>query len=349
MNNINCQLITIAREAAGFTQRELSDSIGVEQATISKIENGIIKSASDEIIQKIAYVLDYPETFFYQNWMPVRVEGHYRRKMAMTVKTLKEIKAKMTLAERHLTLLCESVELPTPNYPKWNVEIDGSPILCAKHLREYWKIPKGRITNLTEILEDNGFVIIELDLGEIDGFSALSENNTPIIFINKNMPGDRFRMTAAHEAIHFVMHNGQIISEDRNIETEAKQGAGELLLPLNDVQSQLGKLTLDKLADLKMYWRVSMQAILVKAGKNNLITQNQYEYLWKQMSAAGYRKKEPVEIPKEKPTLFKELITTHLDELKYSSDELSKLLQFKKVEDWYLNKGSKLKILRKIA
>ena len=43
-----------------------------------------------------------------------------------------------------------------------------------------------------------------------------------------------------------------------------------------------------------------MQAILVKAGKNNLITQNQYEYYMdKQMSAAGYRKKEPVEIPKK--------------------------------------------------
>ena len=35
--------------------------------------------------------------------MPVRVEGHYRRKMSLTVKR-KEIKAKMTLAERHLTL-----------------------------------------------------------------------------------------------------------------------------------------------------------------------------------------------------------------------------------------------------
>ena len=27
------------------------------------------------------------------------------------------------------------------------------------------------------------------------------------------MPSDRYRMTAAHEAIHFVMHHGQIISE----------------------------------------------------------------------------------------------------------------------------------------
>jgi Zn-dependent peptidase ImmA (M78 family) len=92
-----------------------------------------------------------------------------------------------------------------------------------------------------------------------------------------------------------------------------------------------------------------MQALLVKAGKGEIITPNQYQYLWKQMSAAGYRKKEPVEITKEKPTLFKELLTTHIDDLKYSPENLSTLLQFNKVDDWYFNKGNKLRVLRKIA
>ncbi len=239
--------------------------------------------------------------------------------------------------------------MPLPNYPKWNLEVDGSASMCAKYLREYWKIPKGRISNLTEILEDNGFVIIEMDLSGTDGFSVLSENNTPIIFINKNMAGDRFRMTVAHEVLHFILHHGQKISTDRDIEEEVREAASELLLPLKEVESQLRVLSLSKLADLKMYWLVSMQALLVKAGKNDIITQHQYQYLWKQMSAAGYRKKEPVEVPKEKPTLFNELITTHLEDLKYSSDDLSKLLHFKKIDEWYFNKGGRLKILRKIA
>jgi Zn-dependent peptidase ImmA (M78 family)/DNA-binding XRE family transcriptional regulator len=351
MSNVNYHLITLAREAAGYTQKDFASAIGVEQGTISKIENGIAVRTSEEIIQKIAYVLDYPVSFFYQEWMPVRVEGHYRRKLSIPAKDIKECKAKMTLAERHLNLLCESIELPEPNYPKWNVEVDGSVAMCAMYLREFWKIPKGRIANITEILEDNGFLIIELDLKEIDGFSILSENNTPLIFVNKNMSGDRYRMTVSHEAFHFILHHGQKISPEREeiIEDEAKEAASEFLLPFKEVENQLRGLNLSKLADLKAYWLVSMQALLVKAGKGKIITTNQYQYLWKQMSAAGYRKKEPIDIPKEKPSLFKELLTTHLEDLKYSREELSTLLQFNKIDDWYFNKGSKLRALRRIA
>jgi Zn-dependent peptidase ImmA (M78 family)/DNA-binding XRE family transcriptional regulator len=349
MRNVNYQLITLAREATGYTQKDFASAIGVEQGTISKIENGIAVRISEGIIEKIAYVLDYPVSFFYQEWMPIRVEGHYRRKLSISAKDIKECKAKMTLAERHLNLLCESVELPGPNYPKWNVEIDGSVNSCAMYLREFWKIRKGRIVNATEILEDNGFVIIELDLKAIDGFSVLSENNTPLIFVNKNMSGDRYRMTVIHEAFHFILHHGQKIGPDRDTEEEAKEAASEFLLPFKEVENQLRGLNLSKLADLKAYWLVSMQALLVKAGKGSVITANQYQYLWKQMSAAGYRKKEPIDTPKEKPTLFKELLTTHLEDLKYSSENLSNLLQFNKIDDWYFNKGSKLRALRRIA
>lgn len=349
MKKLNYHLITLAREAAGYTQKDFAFALGVEQGTVSKIEHGITVKTSDDVIKNICYVLDYPESFFYQDWMPVRVEGHYRRKLSMPVKDLKECKAKMTLAERHLNLLCESIELPTPNYPKWNIEVDGSASMAARYLREFWKTPKGRIANATEILEDNGFVIIQLDLSGTDGFSVLSETNTPIIFVDKNMSGDRYRMTVVHEAFHFILHHGQIIDSKRDVEKEVREAASEFLIPLKDVENQLRGLNMSKLADLKMYWLVSMQALLVKAGKNEIITTHQYQYLWKQMSAAGYRKKEPVDIPKEIPSLFKELLTSHVDDLKYSNDDLSNLLQFKKIDEWYFNKGSKLKILRKIA
>lgn len=349
MNKVNYHLITLAREISGYTQKDFASAIGIEQGTISKIENGILLKITDEVIKNIAYVLDYPVSFFYQDWIPARVEGNYRRKLSIPAKHLKECKAKMTLVERHLNLLCESVELPIPNFPKWDIEIDGSVAMCANYLREYWKIPRGRIANLTSILEDNGFVIIEIDLAGVDGFSVMSENNIPVIFINKGMSGDRYRMTAAHELFHFILHQAHKISPERDIEAEAKEAASELLIPFKEVENQLTGLNISKLVDLKMYWLVSMQALLVKAGKNGVISSNQYQYLWKQMSAAGYRKKEPVDIPKETPTLFKELITSHLDDLKYSKEDLSTLLQFNKVDEWYFNRGSKLKILRKIA
>ena len=160
MKKVNYQLITLAREIEGYTQKDFSSAIDVEQGTLSKVENGLLDKSAYDIVKKASYVLGYPEDFFFQEWIPNRVEGHYRRKLSEPVKILKECKAKMTLAEHHFNILTEHIELPAVNYPIWDLEEDGSVMLCAKFVRDFWKIPKGRISNLTEILESNGFVII---------------------------------------------------------------------------------------------------------------------------------------------------------------------------------------------
>lgn len=350
MDKVRYELIILARESVGFTQAELSEALRVEQGTISKIENGLLE-ASEDIVDKIAIVLDFPKSFFYQDWNPIRVEGLYRRKISLPAKIVKECKAKMTLAERHLSILLSSLELPITNLPKWDVEVDGSPSMCARYVREFWKIPKGRIENLSKILEDNGVVIIELDLEDLDGFSTFSHDNIPIIFVNKTRPGDRDLFNKAHEISHFIMHFGQKISEARDIDREANEFASEFLIPQKDIESHLVKLNLAKLADLKMYWRVSMQAIIMKARKCGFLTDNQNDYLWKQMGAMGYRKKEPIEIPREKPTLFQEMLSTYQSELSYSKQDLSKLLHFKEehIDEWYFDKRSKLRVVRKSA
>jgi Zn-dependent peptidase ImmA (M78 family)/DNA-binding XRE family transcriptional regulator len=347
MIKVNYQLITIAREIEGYTQKEFANALKIEQGTLSKIENGLVDKISDELIEKIGYVLNYPTSFFHQEWKPFRIEGHYRRKVSESVKAFKENKAKMTLAERHFNILTEHIELPKVNYSTWELTEDGSPIMCAKHIRDFWKIPKGRIENITEILENNGFVIIEVDLSETDGFSAFSNLGVPLIFVNKNLSGDRYRMTVMHEAFHFILHHGKKISPDRDIEKEAFECASEFLVPIYEIEHQLTKLSLSKLMDLKGYWKMSMQALLYKAKHHGRITDYQSQYLWRQLSAAGYRKQEPIEISKETPVVFKEILDTHFEELKYSIEDLSKILHFNQIEEWYLNKPNKLRLLKR--
>lgn len=347
MPKVNYQLITIAREVEGYTQKEFANAIGIEQGTLSKIENGLIENFSAEILNKVSFVLDYPEDFFYQDWNPIRIEGHYRRKVSESVKAYKESKAKMTLAERHFNILTEHIDVPKANYPTWDIDSDGSVSLCAKHLRDFWRVPKGRIESVIELLETNGFVIIELDLGEMSGFSSFSNLGIPLIFLNKHLPADRFRLTAVHEAFHFILHHGQKISPDRDIEKEAFEGASEFLVPLHEISHQLSKLTLSKLADLKAYWKMSMQALLYKASKSELITENQSKYLWKQLSAAGYRKNEPIDFPREKPIVLREIFNTHTEDFKYTLDDLHKLLRFNKVDEWYLNNTPRLRVTKR--
>jgi len=329
MDTMNREIIALARESRGLTQIELSELLGVKQGTISKIENGTL-DVSEQVAELLPSVLGYPKDLFYLDKRIIKVEGHYRKKVSLSVKEVKKYVAKMTFTEWHINKLSDSLDLPRPNIPSWDIGVDGSAKDAARFVREYWKIPRGRINDLASILEDNGIVIAPLDLGDMDGLSTYSaEYNIPILYVNRNRPADRIRNTLAHEPCHYVCHFGKKIApykEERDIEQEANDFASELLMPENEIRPQLVGLNMEKLGDLKRYWKVSMQSILVKARKMEAITENQSKYLWRQISYLGYRTKEPYEIQPDNISLLKELLEVHINDMGYSKEEVARLL-----------------------
>lgn len=344
MEKINPEILKLAREVRSITQEELAATIRIEQGTLSKIEKGILP-ADPEIVKNITKALDFPITFFYQDKKVLPVEGHYRRKISTSVKKMKQYIAQMTIAEWHFMSMLDEIELPEAKLPKWDVLEDGSPAICAKFLREFWRIPKGRITNLTKFIEDSGVVIIALDLGELDGFSTYFNGNIPVIFVNKPLPPDRYRLTIAHELGHLIMHFGNKVGTDRDLEGEAYEFGIEFLVPENNIRPYLSKITIEKLADLKGYWYVSMAALLKYSNTLGMVTGNQYRYLWTQIGSLGYRKKEPVNIPSEPPGIINEIINAYLSELGYSKEELASTLHITvpEFERIYLHSKIKLK------
>lgn len=347
MQKFNAEILKLAREARYITQEELATMLGVEQGTLSKIEKDIL-TIDDKLVQKISKVLDFPVDFFYQDRKVMIVEGHYRRKVSTPVKKMKQYAAQMTIAEWHFLKLMDEIELPETKLPSWDVLEDGSPAMCAKHLRDFWKIPKGRITNLTKLIEDNGIVIFPLDLGEMSGFSTYINGNIPVIYVNINLSPDRYRLTIAHELGHIIFHFGNKVSQERDLESEAYEFAIELLVPESNIKPYFTKVSIDKLADLKSYWYVSMQALLRYANTLGMVTQNQYKYLWVQMGTLGYRKNEPVSIPIEKPGLITEIVNAYVSDLGYSKEELASVLQVNvsELDRIYFGSKGKLKLLR---
>lgn len=348
MRKLNAEILRLAREARLLTQGELSELLGVEQGTLSKIEKDILP-ADDKLVEKIATTLELPTSFFYQDKKIMPVEGHYRRKVSTSVKKMKQYIARMTMAEWHFTTMLDEIELPETKMPDWDIDKDGGPALCARHLREFWRIPKGRIINLTKWIEDHGIVIISLDLGELDGFSTYINGIIPVIFVNKNLPPDRYRLTVAHELGHLIMHFGHKIGPERELESEAYAFAIELLVPENNIRPYFAKVTIEKLADLKSYWYVSMQALLKYSNTLGMVTGNQYRYLWMQMGSLGYRRNEPVSVPAESPGLIGEMVEAYLSDLGYTKEELASVLHLgvPELETLYLNAKGKLKIIRK--
>ena len=182
----------------------------------------------------------------------------------------------------------------------------------------------GPINNLTVAIENAGGIIIPCSFGtrKIDAMSQWAVDLPPLIFLNKEVPGDRLRFSLAHEIGHIIMH--QVPTND--IEREADKFAAEFLMPKAEIAPYLTNLSIPKLANLKPYWKVSMAALLMRAGDLKKITDRQKQYLWTEMGKRGYRVKEPIDIPMEKPKTINDIVDAHLGGLGYSVAELSSLV-----------------------
>ncbi|MBC8987553.1 XRE family transcriptional regulator [Pedobacter sp. N36a] len=321
----NPQMLKLARELRGYTQTQLSNALGVAQGTISKIEK-MGSGFDDDLVFAVSKFLNMPVSFFESQDVIIPIQGEYRRKLSSSVKQLNQNNARMIVVERQLLKLLEGIEISANEIPIWDVDQEGSPSMCAQYIRKKWKLPRGRVENITNIIEYYGAIIIPVPINDMDGFSMYTANGIPLIFIGKDIPSDRKRLTLAHELGHIIMHLSCKVEGDRDKEKEAFEFAAELLMPESDIKPQLVRLNLPILADLKKYWKTSMQSILVRARHLGLLNDNQWKYLWMQMGAEGYRTKEPVIFSPEQPTILKQIIDSYIEEMDYTIDEVASLV-----------------------
>lgn len=332
-------LFVLARESRALTQAQLAHDIGVAQGTVSKVENGQLQ-ATEDILERYCDRLRYPRSFFSQTLlyynMPVTM---YRKRQTMPALQLKAIKANVILTCNHIHRLNQALDLPDICLPRVRAEEYEFRIGdIAAEIRNKWNLPPGPIDNITAYIESCGVVVMLYDFGtmQIDGLSMYDPLSIPpLILVNDKIPGDRQRHTLAHEFAHLVLHHHEpLIPPSRDIEDEADQMASELLIPSKDIKPYLGELTIEKLAQLKPTWKVSMQSLLIKARQVGKLTESRYKAFWPMLARLGYRTKEPVTIPQEKPTTINEIMAAYLNDLQYTEDNLCALLDFKP-EDLY--------------
>jgi Zn-dependent peptidase ImmA (M78 family)/transcriptional regulator with XRE-family HTH domain len=329
MRAINPEIVTVARESRGLSQSELAKRLSIAQGALSKIEGGI-RQPSPDLVSRLAAELDYPPEFFYS---PEPIYGlgvgtlYHRKRAALGGSILAKIHAQVNIRRIHISRLLRSVDFPESKIKRLDLDdYRASPMRIAQAVRSYWMLPNGPIQNLTDAIENNGGIVIRCDFGTplLDAVSQWPPDMPPLFFVNEAIPGDRLRYSLAHELGHIVMHEIQT----ENMEDEANRFAAELLMPADDVRTNLEPVNLPKLAALKSYWKVSMAALLKRASDLGTISARQARSLWVKMGQAGLRRREPVELdlPIEEPTLFAELMDTYRQELGYSVADLSALL-----------------------
>jgi Zn-dependent peptidase ImmA (M78 family)/transcriptional regulator with XRE-family HTH domain len=329
VGQFNRAMLSLARASRGFTQSELAKAANVTQALISKLESGLTVDPSDETVDAIAKALRFPVEFFFSD---ERAHGmpqfHYRKRAKLGRKALDTIEAKINIRRIHAARLFKSYELHAERFPAIDLENVGwSPQQAAQHIRGLWMIPRGPLDNLTTVVEDNGAVVIQIDFGTslLDAMSFRIPGLPPLIFMNKDMPGERYRFTLAHELAHLLLHNQP--ESDENMETQADEFAGELLMPAKEIRPYLTSPSLGSLARVKPYWKVSIKALCMQCIKLKMITPNQYTGLMVNYSKARYgRFGEPFPIPVETPSALGSAVAYHMKTLNYTPQEMASLL-----------------------
>jgi Zn-dependent peptidase ImmA (M78 family)/DNA-binding transcriptional regulator YiaG len=336
---INPQMISLARESRGLTQKELADLMNVSAGKLCRVEQDD-QSFSDDMLNKLCEVLKYPHNFFFQEGEGYLTSSiNFRKREKVAQKLMMPIEAQINIYRLNIETLIDKINFTEFKLPVFDIDKQGSAREAARKLRKMWKLPHGPIENVTELLEAHGIIIVSFDFKteRVDSRTILTKHKQPVVVINKTMLGDRQRFSLAYELGHIIMHAFTLASFDsaRDIDHEANLFAAEFLMPENDIRKDMEvDIDMAKLAELKRKWKASMQSLLYCASDMELISYNQKRYLLGIFHSQKLIRREPVEldVPKEKPRLLRDLITKFKNAHKFSINELARSFHLEQEE-----------------
>jgi len=308
---INGERVKQAREFRGITQKQLAEDVEVHPSEIAQIETGRI-TPGDEVLQRIAFRVGFPISFFTQ---PTSIDFPlgsllYRARAAITKKECNEVYQYSRMFYEVISNLEKNID----NKSEYLLpRLEDTPENAAIKTRSVFSLsPDSPVANLTKILERHRILVMALPtkVQKIDAFSVWVGDQTkrPIIVLaNSAAPGDRLRFNIAHELGHLVLHQtprGNV----GTLEKEAHRFASEFLMPREAMLKELvAPVTLSLLIHLKERWMVSIQALMLRALRLEIISNRQYKYLMYQINNRNWRRNEPVDIKIEKPRFVSQL------------------------------------------
>ncbi len=346
----NKSMITLARELRGVTQAGLSQAIGsISQIELSNLETGR-SEITDNHVAKIAKALNLSVSFFKKDEPMVKriSKFYYRKRSTLPAKQQNTIEAQIKLLRSLLLDLLKEVEIDSKALPQWPVGKNNSPEEIAGKARLFFNLDDGPIDNPINLMEQLGIPVVFLNSSseKFSGMTVQTDINMPIIFLNKNMPNDHKRFTLAHELGHLIMHipfsdDPEFMSnlEDLDeVEKQADRFAGSFLMPGKEIKRQtLYSFTYSRLTELKLYWKVSKQALIYRAKDLGIITPQKFTTLFVELSRNGERKRESLEVPIDEPRLFKEVLQLWGSDLQKPERQLIDELigvPFSDFQDW---------------
>lgn len=313
-----------ARMYRGLTLTELAKRTEISKQSISLYEND--NNTPDYMkVRLLASELNFPYDYFFQkDSYAAKTETTYFRSLASATKKDRTAQSiKLEYVAKMYEILLEFISFPEMNLPSVDFVGCDDVFECenedaiqeiediAVQVRKYWDIGTGPIKDLQYLLEKNGIIVTGFDTNEdkIDAFSQrtiVAGNDIYFIAVALgNRPEGRIRFDMAHELGHILLHpwseDLEAITKDefKARERQANMFASAFLLP----RDSFGKDIASYPTDLKYYqflknkWKVSIQVMIYRTHQLGIMSDNQYQYLMRQVSKNGWRIKEPGDVP----------------------------------------------------
>jgi Zn-dependent peptidase ImmA (M78 family) len=287
IQDIQPGMITLAREARGMTQQELAAQLQWHKAQVSRLESGELPLTKD-VLETIARICDFPLPFFAHRPPSRQQASRFRRRQKVPARTLAALEAQCWIISRHADYLAQALALevsPLPGLPA------ASAADTALALRKLWQLEAQSPASMTTLLESHGLLVSRYDFGteRVDSHSLVTPGGQPLVFVNSQLTGDRQRFSLAYEL-------GQLLLKHAD-EKDLNLFAAELLMPASVVLPFFAEgVTLQRLAEGKRRFKVSMIALLYRADDLGLISANQKRYLLQQFNQLQIRRTEPLEL-----------------------------------------------------
>jgi Zn-dependent peptidase ImmA (M78 family)/transcriptional regulator with XRE-family HTH domain len=298
-----------ARELRGLTQTALARQVGVHPSAIAQLETGRIQP-SPAVLGALGRAMGFPPAFFTRPSGPLLPQGslRFRARAAMTAQQRRQAWAYAQILYDLMGSMAARTEYPAPRLPR----LAGDPVAAAAGTRQALGLPPDQpIGPLIRTLERHGVWVLAIPV-PLPGRDACStwaggDGATPVLVVAATPAGDRRRFSVAHELGHLVLHHAPE-GTPHVLERQADAFAEAFLLPEAAMRAALvPPITLTTLADLKVRWGVSLQALIRRAHTLDLLTPSQYRSLSAQLGARGWRTQEPITVPVERPRALRQL------------------------------------------
>lgn len=314
--------LRLARSFCGLTLEELAERVGKSKQFIHKLETNVDRP-TDSLAAQLADSLNVLPEFFYQSNVNAIVEDqvHFRKLRTTKVAAKQKAIAKGQLFKQLVDFCDQRLKLPAYGYTEQTIASLEDVERAAEHLRSHLGVGLGPVQNMTRLAENAGtFVTTFQDVSpDVDALSIACAR--PVIVRNEQERyACRLRFDVAHEIGHFVMHGG-VITGDRQTEAEANRFAGAFLLPRSSFPKEFpisatGRISWKTLSEVKLRWKVSKAAMLMRARQLHLIDDYQLKGAFIYLKNSKQAKKETEDdlIDIERPILLDKavrLITRH--------------------------------------